>query len=58
MMPVMDGIELCEMIKNDLRTSHIPIMMITAKGMEVDKIKGIDSGADEYLQKPFKMKVL
>ena len=39
-MPVMDGIELCEMIKNDLRTSHIPIMMITAKGMEVDKIKG------------------
>jgi len=58
MMPVMDGIELCEMIKNDLRTSHIPIMMITAKGMEVDKIKGIDSGADVYLQKPFNMNVL
>ena len=58
MMPVMDGIELCKMIKNDLRTSHIPIMMITAKGMEVDKIKGIDSGADVYLQKPFNMNVL
>ncbi|MDA9573122.1 response regulator, partial [Flavobacteriaceae bacterium] len=58
MMPVMDGIELCEIIKNDLRTSHIPIMMITAKGMEVDKIKGIDSGADVYLQKPFNMNVL
>ena len=58
MMPIMDGIELCKMIKNDLRTSHIPIMMITAKGMEVDKIKGIDSGADVYLQKPFNMNVL
>ena len=58
MMPVIDGIELCRMIKNDLRTSHIPIMMITAKGMEIDKIKGIDSGADVYLQKPFNMNVL
>jgi len=58
MMPVMDGIELCKMIKNDLRTSHIPIMMITAKGMEIDKIQGIDSGADVYLQKPFNMNVL
>ena len=58
MMPIMDGIELCKMIKNDLRTSHIPIMMITAKGMEIDKIKGIDSGADVYLQKPFNMNVL
>ena len=46
------------MIKNDLRTSHIPIMMITAKGMEIDKINGIDSGADVYLQKPFNMNVL
>lgn len=58
MMPVMDGLELCKMIKNDIRTSHIPIMMITAKGMEIDKIKGIDSGADVYLQKPFNMDVL
>ena len=58
MMPIMDGLELCKMIKNDIRTSHIPIMMITAKGMEVDKIKGIDSGADVYLQKPFNMDVL
>ena len=53
MMPVMDGIELCKMIKNDIRTSHIPIMMITAKGMEIDKIKGIDSGADVYIAKTF-----
>tara|TARA_B110000261_G_scaffold49160_1_gene58060 strand:- start:1399 stop:5526 length:4128 start_codon:yes stop_codon:yes gene_type:complete len=58
MMPIMDGNELCKIIKNDLRTSHIPIMMITAKGMEIDKIKGIDSGADVYLQKPFNMDVL
>ena len=58
MMPIMDGFELCERIKNDLKTSHIPIIMITAKGMQIDKIKGIDSGADVYLNKPFNMKVL
>lgn len=58
MMPKMDGFEFCERIKNDLKTSHIPIMMITAKGMQIDKIKGIDSGADVYLNKPFSMKVL
>jgi signal transduction histidine kinase/DNA-binding response OmpR family regulator/ligand-binding sensor domain-containing protein len=58
MMPVMDGLEFCKNIKNDIRTSHIPIMMITAKGMQIDKIKGIDSGADVYLQKPFNMDVL
>ncbi|MCH1547796.1 MAG: response regulator, partial [Flavobacteriaceae bacterium] len=58
MMPVMDGLEFCKNIKNDIKTSHIPIMMITAKGMQIDKIKGIDSGADVYLQKPFNMDVL
>ena len=58
MMPIMDGMEFCKNIKNDIRTSHIPIMMITAKGMQIDKIKGIDSGADVYLQKPFNMDVL
>lgn len=58
MMPIMDGFEFCEKIKNDLKTSHIPILMVTAKGMEIDKIKGIDSGADVYLNKPFNMTVL
>ena len=58
MMPVMDGFELCERIKNDLKTSHIPLLMVTAKGMQIDKIKGLDSGADVYLNKPFNMTVL
>ena len=58
MMPVMDGIELCKLIKNDIKTSHIPLLMITAKGMQIDKVKGIDSGADVYLNKPFNMGVL
>lgn len=58
MMPIMDGFELCERVKSDIKTSHIPILMVTAKGMQIDKVKGIDSGADVYLNKPFNMKVL
>jgi YesN/AraC family two-component response regulator len=58
MMPVMDGFELCLRVKSDIKTSHIPILMVTAKGMQIDKVKGIDSGADVYLNKPFNMKVL
>lgn len=58
MMPIMDGFEFCERIKSDIKTSHIPILMVTAKGMQIDKLKGIDSGADVYLNKPFNMKVL
>ena len=58
MMPIMDGFELCLRVKSDLKTSHIPILMVTAKGMQIDKVKGIDSGADVYLNKPFNMRVL
>ena len=58
MMPIMDGFELCVRVKSDIKTSHIPILMVTAKGMQIDKVKGIDSGADVYLNKPFNMKVL
>ncbi len=58
MMPLVDGYELCEKIKSNLKTSHIPLLMLTAKGMEVDRIKGIDAGADVYLKKPFNMRVL
>ena len=58
MMPIMDGFEMCHKIKNDLRISHIPLLMLTAKGMQIDRVKGIDSGADVYLNKPFNMSVL
>ncbi len=57
-MPEMDGLEFSEKIKKDIRTSHIPIIMLTAKAMDSDKIKGIDSGADAYMNKPFDMKLL
>ena len=58
MMPVMDGFELCNRIKKDFSVSHIPLIMLTAKGMQVDKIKGIDLGADVYITKPFNMAIL
>ena len=58
MMPIMDGFEMCQKIKNDIRVSHIPLLMLTAKGMQIDRVKGIDSGADVYLNKPFNMHVL
>jgi YesN/AraC family two-component response regulator len=58
MMPIMDGFEMCHKIKNDIRISHIPLLMLTAKGMQIDRVKGIDSGADVYLNKPYNMDVL
>lgn len=58
MMPLMDGFEFCEKVKNDIKISHIPLLMMTAKGMQIDKIKGIDHGADAYLVKPFNMEIL
>jgi signal transduction histidine kinase/DNA-binding response OmpR family regulator len=57
-MPEMDGFEFCKQIKENITTSHIPVLMLTAKAMSNDKVKGIDSGADVYLNKPFEMKVL
>ncbi len=57
-MSEMDGFEFCRRIRQDLKISHIPVLMLTAKSMTDDWVKGIDAGADIYLQKPFDMKVL
>ena len=53
MMPVVDGIELLKMLRSDPAYRNIPVVMATAKGSEIDKIQGLDLGADYYLTKPF-----
>ncbi|BAT54880.1 two-component response regulator [Nostoc sp. NIES-3756] len=56
MMPKMSGLEVCEVVKHELQMTDIYIIMLTAKGQEFDKQKGIDVGADLYLTKPFRPK--
>lgn len=53
MLPGIQGLELCKILRNDPKTSNIPIIMLTAKGEEVDKILGLEMGADDYITKPF-----
>lgn len=53
MMPEMDGIELCNRLKNDLSTSHIPVILLTAKNDESSIVRGFQSGAEAYVTKPF-----
>lgn len=58
MMPEMDGITLCEHLKNDLATSHIPVILLTAKNDEVSIMKGFEAGAEAYVAKPFDPQIL
>lgn len=58
MMPVMDGMECCRRIKNEMKTSHIPVLMLTACSMDEQRIQGYESGADGYLAKPFNSTML
>ena len=58
MMPGLDGIELCKKIKQDERTCHIPVILLTAKADSVNKIQGFEAGADYYVTKPFNSNIL
>ncbi|WP_178989889.1 response regulator [Winogradskyella schleiferi] len=58
MMPILDGIDMCNTLKNDVKTSHIPIILLTAKSGDKNEIKGLTSGADAYVTKPFNVEKL
>ena len=52
MMPEMDGFEVCERTKNNLETTHIPVVMVTALSDQTDLVRGLEAGADDFLNKP------
>ncbi len=58
MMPVMNGLEFCQQIKKDLISSHIPVILLTARALEKHQIEGYESGADAYITKPFSPELL
>ncbi len=57
-MPEMDGIELCRQLKTNILTSHIPVILLTARSSLIFKIDGLDTGADDYITKPFNLQLL
>jgi len=57
-MPIMDGITLCKEIKSNMKTSHIPVILLTARTSLIFKVEGLETGADDYVTKPFNPKVL
>ncbi len=58
MLPGIDGLEVARRLKTDVRTQHIPILMLTAKGEESDVVTGLELGADDYITKPFSPRIL
>jgi DNA-binding response OmpR family regulator len=58
MMPGMSGLEVCKQLRSDTRTSRVPIIMLTAKAAETDKVIGLELGADDYITKPFSVREL
>jgi len=58
MLPDASGVEVCRTIKREARTKHIPVIMVTARGEEIDRVVGFEVGADDYLVKPFSMREL
>jgi len=58
MLPDVSGTEICRQIKGDPRTRHLPVVMLTAKGEEVDRVVGFELGADDYVTKPFSVREL
>ena len=58
MLPGVDGLEVCRLLKSDRQTRSIPVIMLTAKGTEIDQVVGLELGASDYISKPFSVKVL